>query len=84
MHSDLDATQNLWDAMKEPIELREALSEEIGVDLRHRQCAANGLTRRQRVNNPRHTHRRSLREQGAALTASARDGAAARRRAPRR
>lgn len=43
LHSDLDATQNLWDAMKEPIELREALSEEIGVDLRSKSDTQVGL-----------------------------------------
>lgn len=43
LQNDLDATQTLWDAMREPIELREALSEEIGVDLRSKSDTQVGL-----------------------------------------
>ena len=34
LQSDLDATHNLWDALKEPLALRSALSEEYGQDFR--------------------------------------------------
>lgn len=43
LQNDLDATQLLWDSMKEAIELRDALSEDIGVDLRSKSDTQAGL-----------------------------------------
>ncbi|MFC7704856.1 hypothetical protein ACFQXB_11680 [Plastorhodobacter daqingensis] len=41
--SDLDASENLWNAMVEPIELREALGADLGVDLRSKSDTQVGL-----------------------------------------
>lgn len=43
LNSDLDASQNLLDALREPIELRETLSESIGFDLRSKSDTQVGL-----------------------------------------
>lgn len=43
LFSDLDATENLWNAMREPIALREALGADIGVDLRSKSDTQVGL-----------------------------------------
>lgn len=43
LQNDLDASENLWNAMREPMELREALSEELGVDLRSKSDTQMGL-----------------------------------------
>ena len=41
-HSDLDATDNLWTALQEAIELRRALGEEYGMDFRSKSDAQIG------------------------------------------
>ncbi|PTX49119.1 hypothetical protein IQ03_04815 [Gemmobacter caeni] len=43
LQNDLDASENLWNAMREPMELREVLSEEILVDLRSKSDTQMGL-----------------------------------------
>lgn len=42
LHSDLDATENLFNALKEPLELRVALGKQYGIDFRSKSDAQMG------------------------------------------